>query len=157
MKYNFFVGRSDYLQEVSSKQKINSQFFEIFVLFGLSMLIISCRKLSGFLRLTIIIDSGPTNGQNRERPNSKWMAKFLSFPKQRMTMAIHQIGKILKGELPFKTLSLAHPNAYLERTLTQFGPDQIILVRKWPYPLIRTDPYPSFKNVQTQILNWLWP
>ena len=74
-----------------------------------------------------------------------------------MAMAIHQIAKILIGEWPFKTLSLAHSNAYLERTLTQFGPDQIILVRRWPYPFIKTDPYPSFKNVQTQILNWLWP
>ena len=51
-------------------------------------------------------DSGPTNGQN------KWMAKFLSFSKQRMAMAIHQIGKIQIGEWPVKTLSLANPYAY---------------------------------------------
>ena len=51
-------------------------------------------------------DSGPTNGQNKE------MAKFLSFPKQRMAMAIHQIAKIQIGEWPVKTLSLANPNAY---------------------------------------------
>ena len=47
-----------------------------------------------------------------EWPNSKWMAKFLSFSKQRMAMAIHQIGKIQIGEWPVKTLSLANPNAY---------------------------------------------
>ena len=47
-----------------------------------------------------------------EWPNSKWMAKFLSFSKQRMAMAIHQIGKIQIGEWPVKTLSLAHPYAY---------------------------------------------
>ena len=47
-----------------------------------------------------------------EWPNSKWMAKFLSFSKQRMAMAIHQIGKIQIGEWPVKTLSLANPYAY---------------------------------------------
>ena len=40
------------------------------------------------------------------------MAKFLSFSKQRMAMAIHQIGKIQIGEWPVKTLSLANPYAY---------------------------------------------
>ena len=52
------------------------------------------------------------------------MAEFLSFPNQRMAMAIHRIAKIQIGEWPFKTLSLANPNAYLERILTQFGPDK---------------------------------
>ena len=40
------------------------------------------------------------------------MAKFLSFQKQRMAMAIHQIGKIQIGEWRVKTFSLANPNAY---------------------------------------------
>ena len=45
-----------------------------------------------------------------------------------MAMAIHQIAKIQIGEWPVKTLSLAYPNAYEERTLPQFGLDQIILI-----------------------------
>ena len=40
------------------------------------------------------------------------MAKFLSFPKQRMAMAIHQIAKIQIGEWQVKILFLANPNAY---------------------------------------------
>ena len=62
-------------------------------------------------------------------------------------MAIHQIVKNQIGEWPIKILSLANPNAYLQRNLTQFGLDQIILIWRWPYPFIRTDSNPSFKNI----------
>ena len=53
-----------------------------------------------------------TGLRTNEWQNSKWVAQFLIFPKQRMAMGHHQIAKIQIGEWQVKILFLANPNAY---------------------------------------------
>ena len=61
------------------------------------------------------------------------MAKFLSFPKQRMAMATHQIAKIKIGEWPVKTLPLANPNAYGHSPKLKNPNRRMAKFKNWPF------------------------